>query len=138
MAGGNLFSHPEIRLQDRGPATRKARTPGTRDPVLHANRLARPVFNCLVGRECPELPCNLVFDDDEWKAVYIVSQKKPPPETPSTLNSMIRMIAGFGDFLNRAADGLPGPQTIWIGLQRSKDFMLAIESHRRALDPGCG
>ncbi len=65
-------------------------------------------------------------------------KKNPPPETPPTLNSMIRMIAGFGGFLNRAADGLPGPQTIWIGLQRSKDFMLAIESHRRALDPGCG
>ncbi|MCI0668066.1 MAG: hypothetical protein L0Y43_08435, partial [Methylococcaceae bacterium] len=39
---------------------------------------------------------------------------------------MIRMIAGFGGFLNRNGDGLPGPQTIWIGLQRSKITMTAI------------
>jgi hypothetical protein len=98
----------------------------------------RVLFLTMVGRECPELPCDLVFDDDEWKAVYIVSRKKPPPDTPPTLNEIIRMIAGFGGFLNRTADGLPGPQTIWIGLQRTKDFTLAIESHRRALDPDCG
>lgn len=98
----------------------------------------RVLFFTMVGRECPELPCNLVFDDDEWKAVYIVSRKKPPPDTPPTLNEMIRMIAAFGGFLNRAADGLPGPQTIWIGLQRTKDFALAIQSVRRAYNPGCG
>lgn len=92
----------------------------------------------MVGRECPELPCNLIFDDDEWQAVYIVSQKKPPPETPPTLNDMIRMIAGFGGFLNRNGDGLPGPQTIWIGLQRSKDFALAMEALRATEKPGCG
>lgn len=98
----------------------------------------RVLFLTMVGRECPELPCNLVFDDEEWKAVYIVSQKKSPPDTPPTLNQITRMIAGFGGFLNRAGDGLPGPQTIWTGLQRTKDFTLAIESHRRALDPGYG
>lgn len=98
----------------------------------------RVLFFTMVGRECPELPCNLIFDDDEWQAVYIVSQKKPPPETPPTLNDMIRMIAGFGGFLNRKNDGLPGPQTIWIGLQRSKDFALAIEALRQAEKPGYG
>jgi len=98
----------------------------------------RVLFLTMVGRECPELPCDLVFDDPEWKAVYIVSRKKPPPDTPPTLNEIIRMVAGFGGFLNRTRDGLPGPQTIWIGLQRTKDFTLAIESHRRALDPDCG
>ncbi|MCI0733367.1 MAG: hypothetical protein L0Y38_06045, partial [Methylococcaceae bacterium] len=51
---------------------------------------------------------------------------------------MIRMIAGFGGFLNRNGDGLPGPQTIWIGLQRSKDFALAMEALRAAEKPGCG
>ncbi|MGH8548724.1 MAG: IS4 family transposase [Methylococcales bacterium] len=80
----------------------------------------------------------MVFDEEEWKAVYIVSRQKPPPDTPPTLNEMIRMIAGSGGFLNRTADSLRGPQTIWIGLQRTKDFALAIESVRRAYNPGCG
>ncbi|MGH7261379.1 MAG: hypothetical protein ACREI9_11970 [Nitrospiraceae bacterium] len=48
------------------------------------------------------------------------------------------MIAGFGAFLNRTRDGLPAPQTIWIGLQRTQDFALAIESVRRAREPVCG
>jgi len=51
---------------------------------------------------------------------------------------MIRIIAGFGGFPNRKGDGLPGPQTIWIGLQRTKDFALAMESLRIAEASGCG
>ena len=35
------------------------------------------------------------------------------------------MIAYFGEFPNRKGDGMPGPQTIWIGLQSIKDFALA-------------
>ena len=98
----------------------------------------RVLFFTMVGREGPELPCNLIFDDDEWQAVYIVSNKQPPPRTPPTLNDMIRMIAGFGGFLNRTADGLPGPQTLWIGLERTKDFALAMESLQMAEASGCG
>ena len=92
----------------------------------------RVLYFTMIGRECPELPCNLIFDDEEWQAVYIVSRKQPPPATPPPLNEMIRMVAGFGGFLNRKADGMPGPQTIWIGLQRCRDFVLAIESIRLA------
>ena len=55
--------------------------------------------------------------------VYIVSERKPPPETPPTLDRMVRMIAGLGGFLNRKSDGFPGPQTLWIGLQRAADFV---------------
>lgn len=98
----------------------------------------RVLFFTMVGRECPELPCTLIFDDAEWQAVYIVSNQQPPPQTPPTLNHMIRLIAGFGGFLNRKGDGLPGPQTIWIGLQRTKDFALAMESLRIAQASGCG
>ncbi|MFC1863926.1 IS4 family transposase [Thermodesulfobacteriota bacterium] len=41
---------------------------------------------------------------------------------------MIKMIAGLGGFLNRKHDGQPGPQTIWIGLQRARDFVLALQA----------
>jgi hypothetical protein len=98
----------------------------------------RVLYFTLLGRECPELPCDLIFDDEEWKAVYIVARKQQPPENPPTLNTMIRMVAGFGGFLNRKGDGMPGPQTIWIGLQRCKDFVLAMESLRAAQTSGYG
>lgn len=85
-----------------------------------------------LGRDCPEMPCDVVFDKAEWQAVYLVTQRKPPPETPPSLDQMVRMVAGLGGFLNRKRDGFPGPQTIWIGLQRAADFVLALEASRAA------
>jgi hypothetical protein len=40
------------------------------------------------------------------------------------------MVAGLGGFLGRKSDGPPGPQTLWIGLQRAADFDLAMEAQR--------
>lgn len=92
----------------------------------------RVLYLTLIGRECPELPCSLILDEEEWQAVYIVSRQAPPPETPPTINEMIRMIAGLGGFINRKGDGMPGPQTIWIGLQRSQDFARTLTAIRKA------
>ncbi|MCG6870086.1 MAG: hypothetical protein LJE91_15535, partial [Gammaproteobacteria bacterium] len=36
----------------------------------------------------------------------------------------------YGGFLNRKGDGFPGPQTIWIGLQRCQDFVLGVEAQK--------
>jgi hypothetical protein len=46
----------------------------------------RVLYLTMLGRESPELPCNPVFEDDEWQAVYIVSTKQPPPETPPSID----------------------------------------------------
>jgi hypothetical protein len=35
-------------------------------------------------------------------------------------------VVSFDGFLNRKGDCFPGPQTIWIGLQRGRDFAVAI------------
>ncbi len=40
----------------------------------------------MIGRDCPELPCDLILDDEEWKAVYIVAKQEQPPPTPPTIN----------------------------------------------------
>jgi len=92
----------------------------------------------MIGRDCPEMSCDLILDEEEWQAVYIVARQQPPPQKPPTINEMLRMIAGFGGFLNRKGDGMPGPQTIWIGLQRSKDFVLAITAKSKADLQGYG
>jgi hypothetical protein len=90
-----------------------------------------------LGRACPEMPCNVVFDDAEWKAVYLVTQRQAPPEEPPSLDTMVRMVATLGGFLNRNSDGFPGPQSLWIGLQRAADFVLALEA-QRSVGGTCG
>jgi len=98
----------------------------------------RVLYLTMLGRGCPELSCEVVFGDQEWKAVYIVTKKQQPPQQPPTLDAMIKMVSSFGGFLNRKNDGFPGPKTIWIGMQRCLDFALAIESHSEMIDQSCG
>ena len=98
----------------------------------------RVLFLTMLGRECPEMPCDVVFDTAEWQAVYLVSEHQLPPEQPPSLDRMARLVAGFGGFLNRKGDGFPGPQTLWIGLQRAADFVLALDAQRRATEASCG
>jgi len=92
----------------------------------------RVLYLTMLGRECPEMSCDAVFADEEWQAVYLVTERKPPPDEPPSLDTMVRMVAGLGGFLNRKHDGFPGPQTIWIGLQRTADFVLALSAQRSA------
>ncbi len=84
-----------------------------------------------LGRTCPEMGCEVVFERQEWQAAYIVAQRqiseKPPP-----LNTVIRLIASFGGFLNRKGDGEPGAKTLWIGLQRVSDFASGIHAFQVA------
>lgn len=87
----------------------------------------RILFVTMLGRKCPEMLCNKLFDESEWKSIYMVIYKKPPPDEPPTLDQMVRMIASLGGFLNRKNDGYPGVRTIWIGIQRMKDFAIAWE-----------
>jgi hypothetical protein len=62
--------------------------------------------------------------------VYLVTQRQAPPEQPPSLDTMVRMVASLGGFLNRKGDGFPGPKTLWIGLQRIRDFVLALDAQR--------
>ena len=88
----------------------------------------RVLFVTMLGRECPDLPCTVLFEDNEWKAVYMIVKKEILPESPPSLGNLIIMIAGLGGHLNRKCDGPPGPKTMWVGLQRMVDFALAWQS----------
>lgn len=82
----------------------------------------RTLFVCRLGREFPEISCEAVFEPAEWKSVYHVIHKAPPPSTPPTLQEMVRMVAQLGGYINRKRTDEPGPQTIWLGLQRTHDI----------------
>jgi hypothetical protein len=84
------------------------------------------------GRECPDLPCEVVFDPEEWQAAWIVAHRCPPPATPPKLSDRVRLIAGFGGFLGRKHDGHPGPKAIWEGMQKVRAFAIAFEARKAA------
>ncbi|RUR16336.1 IS4 family transposase [Legionella septentrionalis] len=85
----------------------------------------RILYLTVLSRECPEANCELVFSTEEWKIAYIILKKEAPPNKPPSSSMMMKMIASIGGYLNRKNDPDPGPATLWIGLQRLKDFLLA-------------
>lgn len=76
-----------------------------------------------LGRETPDVPCTVFFEDAEWKALVMYKTKNPiPPEKPPSLMEAIRMVASLGGFLGRKCDGNPGTKSLWIGIQRLDDL----------------
>jgi hypothetical protein len=76
-----------------------------------------------LGRETPDVPCSVYFEEAQWKALVTFVTKNPTPaEKPPTLREAIRMVAVLGGFLGRKGDGEPGTQLLWLGLQRLDDI----------------
>jgi hypothetical protein len=84
----------------------------------------RTLYVCRLGRSCPDLSCEAVFEPAEWQAVWKVACRKELPREPPPLGTIVRLVAQLGGYINRKRTDPPGPQTIWIGLQRTRDFAL--------------
>ena len=80
------------------------------------------------GRDCPNLPCDVVFDPAEWRAAWIVYTTARKPRPPWA--RWFELIARFGGFLGRKHDGHPGPKAIWEGLPEVRAFAIALEAGR--------
>lgn len=77
-----------------------------------------------LGREVPQAPCTVYFEEAEWKALMVfTTHNRVPPAQPPTLREAIHRVAGLGGFLGRKSDGEPGTQTLWLGLQRLDDIV---------------
>jgi transposase-like protein/transposase Tn5 family protein len=87
----------------------------------------RTLYVCRLGQAFPDISCEAIFEPAEWKSVYRVVQQKLPPQEPPTLGAMVRMVAQLGGYVNRPRKQPPGPQTLWLGLQRMHDFALCWE-----------
>jgi hypothetical protein len=98
----------------------------------------RTLFVCHLGRECPDISCEAVFEPAEWKSVYRVVLGKSPRTAPK-LQEMVRTVAQLGGYINRKRPDPPGPQTVWLGLQRLHDIATCWKlfgpevNHRRKL-----
>jgi len=86
----------------------------------------RVLLLCRLGRSCPDLDCEVLLEHSEWQSVWRVTHQGSVPEEPPTLGVMVRLIARLGGYVNRPnrADP-PGPQTLWLGLQRMRDLAWA-------------
>lgn len=87
----------------------------------------RTLFVCRMGRSGPDLDCEAIFEPSEWKAVWVAVHHKKPPRKAPRLGEMVHLIARLGGYIARQ-DSEPGPQTVWIGLQRMYDLAWAWDS----------
>lgn len=85
-----------------------------------------------LGRQTPEVPCTVFFEDYQWQALVVYLSRNPqPPPRPPTVRQARLMVAQFGGFLGRKGDGNPGTQTLWLGLQRLEDLAAMYHVMRR-------
>jgi hypothetical protein len=86
----------------------------------------RILYLTMESRRVPHLSCEALLAPEEWQALccFIHRTPKPPPEPP-TLQEATRMIARLGGFLGRTRDGFPGSTTLWRGMQRLGDIVVA-------------
>ncbi len=84
-----------------------------------------------LGRDCPDINAELLFEPVEWKMAFILL-KKAIPDKPPTLNTVIRAIARLGGFLGRKSDGEPGVKTLWKGMQCLAQSVIALQHLQEA------
>jgi hypothetical protein len=89
----------------------------------------RTLMLCRLGHSCPDMDCEAVFEPSEWKSVWVVIHRTDPPQEPPKLGVMLRLIAQLGGYVNRPKrPDPPGPQTVWLGLQRMRDLAWGWET----------
>ena len=90
----------------------------------------RTLFVCRLGRSCPDLSCDVVFDASEWQSVWSVTHKgEPLPDQAPSLSLMVSAIARLGGYVDRGSGtSPPGVETVWKGMQRMYDLAWGWET----------
>ena len=92
--------------------------------MIYAVIAWRILYLTHLGRQCPDMPCGCVFEEAEWKSACAVVKRSKEAGEP-TLSEFIAIVGKLGGHLGRKSDGAPGPQSIWQGLARVRDFACA-------------
>ena len=84
----------------------------------------------LLGRDVPESPAELIFNDHEISFLedYAATFHLQPPED---LAAAVLLVAIFGGYQNRKHDPPPGNQIMWRGLERLNTATLGAVLHTR-------
>jgi hypothetical protein len=85
----------------------------------------RVLYVTMLGREVPDLPCDVVFPAEEWKPVWRVTTQTPVPERSPQLSKFVQLLGRLGGHNGRKGDGAPGAEALWRGIRRMTDFALA-------------
>ena len=93
--------------------------------LLYAIIAWRITYVTYESRERPGASCETVFSVWEWQMVWRVVLGGALPSSPPRLEEFLRLLAQLGGYNNRKGDGPPGPQSIWWGLRRLSDFLIA-------------
>ncbi len=89
----------------------------------------RIYYPTLLGWMDPDAPCTLVFQEPEWQALYTwYHHTTVLPDQPPILQEATRWVAIKGGFQGRKADGHPGAEVLWHGLQK-QDVAIKYVSH---------
>ena len=96
--------------------------------VLYEIIAWRIMYLTYLNRTAPKTPCDHCFTPHEWKSVWFVTKKTPPPINPPTLAEFVRLLTSLGGYNNRAKERPPGPLPFWIGLRRMYDLALAHQT----------
>ncbi|MGA8221627.1 MAG: IS4 family transposase [Candidatus Acidiferrales bacterium] len=75
----------------------------------------------LLGREVPELPCDVFFENWEVKVLEALQEQRPHAKEgqhPMQLSAAITLVAQLGGYLARGCDAPPGTKCLWKGMIR--------------------
>ena len=77
----------------------------------------------LLGREVPDLPCAIFFEDWEVKVLeaHRKEQTKGKARSELRLGEAITLVAKLGGYLARGSDPAPGTECVWKGIIRLYD-----------------
>lgn len=79
-----------------------------------------------IGRTEVNIKADKLFEDFEWKAIYVFFKEKIPKECP-VLSEVILRIARLGGHKKTKNGQPPGIKTMWIGFQQ---FTIAAQMYR--------
>jgi hypothetical protein len=95
----------------------------------------RIMYAAMLARVVPDIPCSVLFEEEEWQALYCTIRKTAIlPEKEPNLREAIRMVGQLGGFLGRKSDGEPGVKALWTGFRRLNDLTLMYKILRESDD----
>ena len=78
--------------------------------------------------------CETVLSEDEWKVLWISTQRSTPPSTAPSIRWACLAVAKLGGFTDTKRTGRPGWDTLWHGWFRLQERLEGYQMSRLARD----